>query len=109
MAGRTLQFAIRLNDYSTAARSQTYQDLMDEEDQIFERTMALYDEFEGEGGVTFLSVTISNLVSKDEASEQLNLFDDVEEPSIDLIIERLNKELNSNVFKKAQELIDHEK
>ena len=28
MAGRTLQFAIRLEDYTTAARSQTYQDLM---------------------------------------------------------------------------------
>lgn len=109
MAGRTLQFAIRLADYTTAARSQTYQDLMDEEDQIFERTMALYDEFEGEGGVTFLSVTISNLVSKEDANEQLNLFDDVEEPSIDLIIERLNKELKGDVFKRTQELITDEK
>lgn len=108
MAGRTLQFSIRLDDYTTAARSQTYQDLMDKEDQIFERTMSLYDEFEGEGGVTFLSVTLSNLVSKEDANEQLNLFDDVEEPSIDLIIERLNKELKSDVFKRTQELISDE-
>lgn len=106
MVGRTLQFSIRLDDYTTAARSQTYQDVIEEPDEIFERVMGLYDEFEGEGGVTFISVTVANLVSKEDVNEQLNLFSDIEDPSVDEIIKRLNKELKSDVFIKTEDLID---
>jgi len=108
LMGRTLQFSIRLDDFQTAARSQTFQEAMDDADQIFERSMSLYDEFEGQGGLSFVSITLANLVSKDEMVEQLNLFDDVKDPDVGLIIERLNKELKGNIFKRTKDLIKDE-
>ncbi|CAM3573816.1 DNA polymerase IV [Erysipelothrix urinaevulpis] len=108
LAGRTLQFSIRLDDYTTAARSQTYQEILEDADEIFEKTMLMLDEFTDGAGVTFLSITVANLVNKDESFEQLNLFNDVENPDVPLIIERLNKELNLKAFKSAGDLLKNE-
>lgn len=107
--GRTVQFSIRFENFQTAVRSQTFDYYLEDRYEIFERVMDLYAEFEGEGGVTFLSVSLSNLTPRNEAIEQLNLFDEEEKEDIDLVIERLNSHLGSNVFKKTKDLIKNEK
>lgn len=108
--GRTLTFAVRLDDYKTASRSVTAQNYFEDANAIFERVMALYDEFEGEGAVSFISVSVSNLVDKDEVVKQMSIFEDMTEKSVDDIINRLNQEFKGTVFRKTKELLetDHE-
>lgn len=106
MMGRTVQFSIRFEDFQTASRSMTYDEYLDDRYLIFDKTIELYDEFEGVGGVTFLSITVANLKEKDDVIQQMNLFDQDKDYSVDEIINKLNKEMNSAVFKKTGALLD---
>ncbi|WP_159636262.1 DNA polymerase IV [Erysipelothrix anatis] len=105
LVGKTLTFAIRMADYKTAARSVTLENYTDDKHLIYERVMDLYEEFDSMDGVTFISVSMSNLVTLEDKIEQLNLFDDLKEPTINDIISRLNKELNIDAFKRTSTLI----
>lgn len=105
LVGKTLTFAIRMADYKTAARSVTLENYTDDRHLIYERVMDLYEEFDSMDGVTFISVSMSNLVTLEDKIEQLNLFDDLKEPTINDIISRLNKELNIDAFKRTSTLI----
>lgn len=112
VVGKTVSFSIRLDDYKTATRSFTFDEYTRDQNLVFERLMSLYDEFEGEGGVSFISVTMTNLLPKDEIIEQLNIFDDLEEITVNDIIQRLNKELNQDLFKTTRSVLkekSHEK
>lgn len=112
VVGKTVSFSIRLDDYKTATRSFTFDEYTRDQNLVFERLMSLYDEFEGEGGVSFISVTMTNLLPKDEIIEQLNIFDDLDEITVNDIIQRLNKELNQDLFKTTRSVLkekSHEK
>ncbi|CAM4223588.1 DNA polymerase IV [Erysipelothrix inopinata] len=106
MVGKTITFSIRLQNYKTAARSITLDEPTQSSDVIFEKVMGLYDEFDGLDGVTFISISLSNLVYKDEIIEQLNIFDDLTEPTVNDIISRLNQELKQDVFKTPRSLLE---
>lgn len=105
LSGKTLTLAIRLDDYKTAARSTTFDTYLSDKNSIFERVLGLYDEFDGMGAISFLSVTMSNLVTQEQRVEQLNIFDDLQNPSVDDIIQRLNKTLNFDAFRKSDALL----
>lgn len=107
LRGRTLTFAIRLDNYKTASRSITSEHYYTKKEDVLERVLFLYDEFDGEGSVTFLSITLSNLNEQEEIIEQLSLFDDINKETTDSIISKLNKTLKYDVFKKGSDL-DHE-
>lgn len=112
VVGKTVSFSIRLDDYKTATRSFTFDEYTRDQNLVFERLMSLYDEFEGEGDVSFISVTMTNLLPKDEIIEQLNIFDDLDEITVNDIIQRLNKELNQDLFKTTRSVLkekSHEK
>lgn len=112
VVGKTVSFSIRLDDYKTATRSFTFDEYTRDQNLVFERLMSLYDEFEGEGGVSFISVTMTNLLPKDEIIEQLNIFDDLDKITVNDIIQRLNKELNQDLFKTTRSVLkekSHEK
>lgn len=112
VVGKTVSFSIRLDDYKTATRSFTFDEYTRDQNLVFERLMSLYDEFEGEGGVSFISVTMTNLLPKDEIIEQLNIFDDLDEITVNDIIQRLNKELNQDLFETTRSVLkekSHEK
>lgn len=105
MLGKTISLSIRLDDYKTAARSYTFENYISDKSMMFERIMSLYDEFEGAGGVTFIAVTMANLMPQDEVIEQLNIFDDLEEITVNDIIQRLNKELKQDLFKTTRSVL----
>src|SRR5690554_1216732 len=93
MLGKTVQFSIRLEDMTTAARSISFDQYINDRDSILERVMGLYSEFEGESGVTFISVTLSNLKPQEEVVEQLDLFTIDRSLSTNDIINQLNEEI----------------
>ena len=109
LVGRTIQFSVRLEDYKTAVRSITLDRYIDSADVMFERVMAMYDEFDGLGGIDFVSVTMSNLVYKDEMVEQLNIFEDLKEPTVKEILNRLNESMNGAVFMTPRQLLEKDK
>lgn len=106
LVGRTVQFSIRLENYKTAVRSITLENYIDSADMIFERVMQLYDEFDGMGGIDFLSITMSNLAYKDEITEQINIFEDMKEPTINDMLNRLNDSMNGAVFLTPRQLLE---
>lgn len=105
VCGKTITFSIRLEDYSTAARSYTFDHHIFDKNTIFERVMSLYDEFDGLGAISFISISMTNLIPRDDRLEQLNIFDDLDNPTIDDIILRLNKELKFEAFKRSNSIL----
>lgn len=106
LVGKTISLSIRLDNYKTASRSFTFDQVTDNYDKLLEKIMLMYDEFDGEGAVTFIGLTLSKLVPIDNAIEQLNLFDDISGETTSSIIEKLNSTLNKNIFKKGSEAND---
>lgn len=92
----------------SAARSITLDNFTNDREIILENVMSLYSEFEGEGGVTFISITLSGLRPSDEVVEQIDLFSVDKDLSTDDVIQELNNELNNNLFFKASKLMDGE-
>ncbi len=98
LVGKTITFSLRMEDFKTAARSTTLEHYTDDLNLIYEKVIGLYDEFEGYDAINFISVSISNLISKSDHLQQLDLFSDLENPTIQDIVGRLNKELKSDLF-----------
>lgn len=108
MMGKTVSFSLRLDSGFTASRSSSLNTYINDKNNIYERVMSLYGEFEGEGGVNFISVTLSNLKPKDEIIEQLNLFNLDKTLSTQDVISGLNKEIQSDLFMPASALLSKE-
>lgn len=106
LLGKTITFSLRLESLKTAARSITLEQYTDDINVIHEKIIGLYDEFDGQDAITFISVSISNLISKSEHLEQLDIFSDLENPTIEDIVSRLNKELKSNLFMTTDTLLE---
>lgn len=105
LMGKTVSFSLRLEDFKTAARSVTLDHYIDSKDDILERILLLYEEFENDGPVRFISVTLSNLLPKEEVVQQIDIFNIDSNTSIDEIIKELNSALDQSLFKKASELV----
>ncbi len=105
--GKTVQFAIRFEDMKPHARSITLDRHINHREEILERVMGLFSEFEKDLhlGVNFLSVTLSNLKEVDEIEEQLNLFTINKETDTDHMIDELNN-MFGDVFTRASTLLD---
>lgn len=108
MMGKTVSFSLRLDSGFTASRSSSLNTYINDKNNIYERVMSLYGEFEGEGGVNFISVTLSNLKPKDEIIEQLDLFNLDKTLSTQDVISGLNKEIQSDLFMPASTLLSKE-
>lgn len=106
LLGKTVQFSIRLENMKTAARSVSFDSYINDKDTILERVMSLYSEFEGEGGVSFISVTLSNLIAQEDLVEQIDLFNIDKTLSVEDVIHELNHEIDSKIFMKASALLN---
>lgn len=103
--GKTVQFSLRTQEYNTAARSITLDQYISDKDDIMERVLYLYNEFEDAGGVTFISITLANLKPKEDIIQQIDIFNIPKETPLDSVIKQLNDNLNQNLFKRASALI----
>ena len=109
LVGRTVSFSIRLENYLTATRSITLDNATSDEKEIFERVMDLYDEFDGISPVVFLSVSMSNLIDREQAIEQINIFEDSHANTINEMIVTLNKKIKGGNFKTPRDLLNEGK
>ena len=104
--GKTIQFSLRFENMKTHARSITLDRYLNDKDELLERVMGLYSEFESESteGVNFISVTLANLKEIDEIEEQLDLFTIDKNLDTDHMIDELNQHFG-HVFTRASALI----
>ncbi len=109
LMGKTIQFSIRFEDMKTHARSITLDKYLNNQDEILERVMSLYAEFEADdhSGVNFISVGLANLKETENIEEQLDLFTVSKDLDTDSMISELNEEFGS-VFKRASKLLSDE-
>ena len=105
LMGKTVQFSLRTEEFKTAARSISLEHYINSKEDILERVMLLYSEFEEAGGVSFISVTLSNLKVQEDIVQQIDIFNIPKELPIDSVIEELNNNLDSSVFKRASALL----
>lgn len=107
--GKTIQFSIRFEDMKPYARSITLDHHINDKEDILERVMGLFSEFEKDLhlGVNFISVTLANLKEIDEIEEQLNLFNINKETDTDHMIDELNN-MFGDVFSRASTLLDED-
>ena len=106
VVGRTVNFAIRLDTFRNATRSITLERLTQDFDVIYEHIMMLYHEFDGEGGVSFISVSLSNLVKQEHAIQQLNIFEMSDEPTTFDMISKLNETFKGGNFMTPRQLMN---
>lgn len=105
LMGRTVSFAIRMDNFKNATRSVTLDHVTNNFDTILENVSMLYDEFDGMAGVEFISVTLSNLVKQESAIQQLNIFEMSHEPTTFDMISKLNESFKGGNFMTPRDLL----
>ncbi len=105
LSGRTLTFAIRMDNYKSATRSVTLDHYTRDTDDIFERVMMIYEEFDGVAGVVFVSVSMSNLQKQEDIIRQLNIFEESPGLSTYDIISKLNQTFKGGNFMTPRDLL----
>lgn len=109
LLGRTITFAIRLDNFKSATRSITLEHNTNDHSTIFEHVMMLYDEFDGLAGVEFISVTLNNLVKQESVIEQLNIFEMSDDPTTFDMISKLNETFKGGNFMTPRDLLKKSK
>ncbi len=106
--GKTLTLKIRLEDFSTFTRSQSFNEFIDSSVVITEKALTLYRNFDRQGKkVRLLGVGISNL--NIHVGDQLNLFDKQQEQKnkIDQVIDLIQDKFGADLIRKASLLDKH--
>ncbi|WP_046225320.1 DNA polymerase IV [Paenibacillus dauci] len=76
LMSRTVQITIRTPDMKTITRSKALSVPTETTEEVYHEACALYDRhWAGKGPVRLLGVTLQNLLPRDEAAVQLDLFD----------------------------------
>ena len=113
-AGKRISLRICYYNFRNADRSMRSEKPLYRSEDLFQQACALFDDHWEEGeAVRLLGISVSSLVSIDDASEQLGMFSAKEEETNEIrdILKDLNKQLGSRGFVRASTLLgekDHE-
>ena len=112
VVAQTLQIMIRYHDRRTITRSLTHDEYFFIEDQIFAIANELFDvNWNGEP-IRLLGITAQNLIEKEQAVEQLNLFtyqDHLEDEALQKVIDQLSEKYGENPFKKIKQPVNNDR
>lgn len=112
VVAQTLQIMIRYHDRRTITRSLTHDEYFFMEDQIFAIANELFDvNWNGEP-IRLLGITAQNLIEKEQAVEQLNLFtyqDHLEDEALQKVIDQLSEKYGENPFKKIKQSVNNDR
>jgi len=112
VVAQTLQIMIRYHDRRTITRSLTHDEYFFIEDQIFAIANELFDvNWNGEP-IRLLGITAQNLIEKEQAVEQLNLFtyqDHLEDEALQKVIDQLSEKYGENPFKKIKQSVNNDR
>lgn len=108
---QTLQITIRYYDRKTITRSVTRPNYFSSEEEIFTIASELFDINWNGQPIRLLGVTAQSLVDKDQAMEQLNLFDyqdHIEDEAIQDVIDQLSTKYGKNPFQKIKKDLEED-
>lgn len=106
MKTRTIQLGIRTETQKGGVRSFTFDTFINDSVAIMERLIGLYDEFDGEHAIHFISVTFSNMCDIEDIVDQVDIFNISDNATTHDIIETLNQSLSKSLFFKASSLLE---
>ncbi len=100
-----ISISVRYHDFNTIVRSKKLTKAIQSADDIYENAIALYDQNESDITIRHIGIGLSHLQKMNDQVMQINLFEQEysANKTID-IIEKLNKELKSDVLKPASAL-----
>ncbi len=105
--GSTIQLVVKNTDFKSFNKSITFSNPTDDKDVIYNHALRLYENnFDGMD-VRLVGITLQNLVSIEDMSIQMTLFDyeeHEEESKIKLLINDLNRKMNKKVFIRASQI-----
>lgn len=105
MLGFTLSIVIRYSDFTTVSRSITLSEPICNDDEIYIKSLNLFEKHYNNKPIRLLGITVSNLKEKKEVLKQMSIFDlNINKKSTTEIINDLNKLLDSNLLFKASEV-----
>ncbi len=105
-AGRRLTIRICYYNFRNADRAVRTEKPLYRSEDLFHEAIALFDEHWEEGeAVRLLGISVSQLISLDEASQQMDLFAEEEEHEIRDILADLNRQLGAKGFFRASKLL----
>jgi DNA polymerase-4 len=101
---QTITLKTRTNNFITKSRSQTLKIATDSDDLIYREACYLLTEHPLKQPLRLIGITLSNLVKKEEAIQQLSLFSTEQEGREELIriIDTLNEKYGSNSITRAR-------
>ncbi len=100
--GKSISISVRYFDFNTIVRSKRLTTLIQNEDDIYENAIALYDRNENNMTIRHIGIAISQLQKPEEQKVQLSLFEqDYNENSTMTIIDKLNKKLKTKALTTA--------
>ncbi|MDZ7318185.1 MAG: DNA polymerase IV [candidate division KSB1 bacterium] len=108
LQGKTITLKIRLQDFSTFTRSQSFDTFIDASTVISRITLKLYHEFPNKDQkIRLLGVAVSNLIPAQQA--QLGLFSpqDTSDRRIDQVIDLVQNKFGPDLIKKASLMDQH--
>lgn len=110
LMAQTVQITIRTPDMKTITRSQSLETVTEQAEEIYREACELYRRHWGEDKpVRLLGITLQNLVPKEEAALQLDLFDYEQQPkkeSLTRVMDMLRDKFGENAVLTAGMLTD---
>lgn len=111
VVAETLQIMIRYYNRKTITRSMTKDEYLAEEDEIFAVASELFDTNWNGEPIRLLGVTAQNLVEKEQAIEQLNLFnyqEHLQDEALQNVIDELSMKYGENPFKRIRDQVKND-
>ncbi|SDI96794.1 DNA polymerase-4 [Salimicrobium halophilum] len=105
VVGQQIQIMIRYNNRKTVTRSRSLQEYVDKREDIWREAVDLFEEHWNQQPIRLLGITLSELVERTEAVEQLNLFSYewvAEKEPLYKAMEELRQKYGEGIFHKAK-------
>ncbi|MDF2699307.1 MAG: dinB 2 [Haloplasmataceae bacterium] len=101
---KTLSIQIKYPDFKSYSKSKTIENHTDQYDIIYNKVTLLFDELWNRQPIRLLGVSTSNIIEKQAAFEQLDLFsyeNKIEDEKIVKLMNNINRKYGDNSIKKA--------
>ncbi|MGI6225534.1 MAG: DNA polymerase IV, partial [Peptococcales bacterium] len=112
LKGRTITLKMRYADFKTITRSHTFSEEFNQDDRIYQEAVKLFEaNFVTNKSLRLIGVTVSGLVNKNQATQQISLFTEQDDKSKELYeaLDKINSKFGRRTITRARSLKGEEK
>lgn len=108
MVGKTIQLVIKESNFKVKNKSITLNEPTNEYNDIYLTALKLYEKNFQDIEIRLIGVTLQNLIDENNVKKEMTIFnynDFDDSDDIQILIEKLNREFDKPVFKKASDVL----